>query len=151
MVNKAILVGNVGGDPEVRTTASGAKVANFSLATSRKWKNKNGEQQESTQWHKIVLWSALADLAEKYVKKGSQLYLEGEIEYRTYEDKEGQTRYITEINGREMRFLGGKSDNGNGGRGSQGSSRAAEPAKKPATVPAESYEDFGGDDDELPF
>jgi single-strand DNA-binding protein len=109
-LNKVTLIGNLGADPEVRTTGNGGKVATISLATSRKWK-KDGEAQEKTEWHRVVLWdnakgAKLADLAESYMKKGDKVYIEGQIEYRSYE-KDGQTKYITEIVGREVILLGG--------------------------------------------
>ena len=100
-LNKVILIGNLGADPEVRSTANGSRVATLSLATSRRWKNQAGEQQEKTEWHRVVLWnnkgSGLADVAERYCKKGDKIYVEGSIEYRSWQDREGQTRYTTEI------------------------------------------------------
>ena len=106
-VNKVILVGNLGKDPEVKHLESGRAVANFSLATSETYKNKQGERVTNTEWHNIVLWSPLAELAEKYLKKGSQVFIEGKITTRNYDDKDSITRYITEVVGREMTFLGG--------------------------------------------
>ena len=110
-LNKVTLIGNLGADPEIRTTANGGKVATLSLATSRKW-TKDGEKQEKTEWHRVILWdnakgAKLADLAESYMKKGDKVYVEGSIEYRTWQDKEGQTKYTTEIVGREVILLGG--------------------------------------------
>lgn len=109
-----MLIGNCGNDPEIRSTTGGSKVASLSLATSREWKDKDGEKQSATQWHKCVAWnvkgSGLADVIEKYVKKGDRLYVSGEIEYRQWQDKEGQTRYMTEINLRELLMLGGKGE-----------------------------------------
>ena len=110
-VNKVILVGNVGKDPEVRHVESGT-VCNFSLATSEVYKNKNGEKVTQTEWHNIVLWRQLAELAEKFVKKGSQLYIEGRIRTRSYEDQNGVKRYTTEIYADTMRFLGRKQEDG---------------------------------------
>ena len=113
-LNKVILIGNLGADPEVRSTSNGSRVATLSLATSRRWKNQSGEQQEKTEWHRVILWnnkgSSLADLAEKYCKKGDKLYVEGSIEYRSWQDREGQTRYTTEITAREVILLSGKGD-----------------------------------------
>jgi single-strand DNA-binding protein len=106
-VNKVILIGNLGKDPEVKHLESGRAVANFSLATSETYKNKQGERVTNTEWHNIVLWSPLAELAEKYLKKGSQVFIEGKITTRNYDDKDSITRYITEVVGREMTFLGG--------------------------------------------
>lgn len=110
-VNKAVLVGNLGADPEVRTTANGGKVATLSLATSRQWKDKAGEKQERTEWHRVVAWNlgargTLADFVEKYCHKGDKVYVEGSIEYRSWQDREGNTRYTTEINAKELVLLG---------------------------------------------
>ena len=156
-LNKVTLIGNLGADPEIRTTSSGSKVAQFSLATSRQWSGTSGEKQEKTEWHKCVAWNPkgergmkLADLIEKYVKKGDKLFVEGEIQYRQYEDKDKQTRYITEINVREVILLGG----GRGGDGAE----SARPAKAAVGAKAggndagfsEFPEAMEGDDD-LPF
>lgn len=105
-VNKVILVGNLGKDPEVRHMDSGRAVANFSLATSETYKNKDGERVTHTEWHNCVVWSPLAEIVEKYTKKGSQIYLEGKLATRSWEDKEGNKRYTTEIVGREITLLG---------------------------------------------
>ena len=109
-INKVILVGNVGKDPEVRYLDSGVAVANFPFATSETYRNKNGEKVTMTEWHNIVLWRGLAEVAEKYVKKGSQLYIEGRIRTRAWDDKEGNKRYTTEIVGDNMQMLGRRSD-----------------------------------------
>ena len=105
-VNKVILVGNLGRDPEVRHLDNGRAVANFSLATSETYKNKQGERVTYTEWHNMVLWTPLAEIAEKYLKKGNQVYIEGKLTSRSYEDKDGVTKYITEVVGREMTLLG---------------------------------------------
>ena len=105
-VNKVILLGNLGKDPEVRRLDDGRGVANFSLATSETYKNKSGEKVTNTEWHNIVLWSPLADIAENYLKKGSQVYIEGKISNRSYEDKDGVKKYISEVVGREITLLG---------------------------------------------
>ena len=107
-VNKVILVGNLGKDPEVRYLDNGVAVANFSLATTENYKNKEGERVSHTEWHNIVLWRGLAEVAEKYLKKGASIYVEGKIKTRKWEDKEGVTRYTTEILGDNMTMLGGK-------------------------------------------
>jgi len=107
-VNKVILVGNLGQDPEVRYLDSGVAVANFSLATTENYKNKQGERVSQTEWHNIVLWRGLAEVAEKYLKKGSSIYVEGKIRNRKWEDKEGNTRYNTEILADNMTMLGGR-------------------------------------------
>lgn len=111
-VNKITLLGYVGTDPEVRSTSSGRRVAQVSLATTRTWKDANDVKQEKTQWHRLVVWnsgtSALADTVEKYVTKGSPLYVEGQVEYRQWQDQQGQTRYSTEINVHQIILLGTK-------------------------------------------
>ena len=153
-LNKVILIGNLGADPEVRSTSNGSRVATLSVATSRQWKNQSGEKQEKTEWHRVVLWnnkgSTLADIAEKYCKKGDKVYVEGSIEYRSWQDREGQTRYTTEINGRELILLSGKGD---------GSETFSAPSKVAAGAAApkgkESFDDFpealDAEDDDLPF
>lgn len=112
-VNKVILVGNLGKDPEVRHLDNGVAVANFSLATTENYKNKEGERVSQTEWHNIVLWRGLAEVAEKYLKKGANIYIEGKIRTRKWEDKDGVTRYSTEILGDNMTMLGGKSSSEN--------------------------------------
>lgn len=107
-VNKVILVGNLGKDPEVKYLDSGVAVANFSLATTENYKNKEGERVSQTEWHNVVLWRGLAEVAEKFLKKGSNIYIEGKIKTRKWEDKDGNTRYSTEILGDNMTMLGGK-------------------------------------------
>ena len=109
-VNKVILVGNLGKDPEVKYLDNGVAVANFSLATTENYKNKEGEKVSQTEWHNIVLWRGLAEVAEKYLKKGASVYVEGKIKTRKWEDKEGNTRYNTEILADNMTMLGGKKD-----------------------------------------
>lgn len=157
-LNKVMLIGNLGADPEVRSTSNGTRVATLSLATSRQWTNQAGERQEKTEWHRVVLWNnrggQLADLAEKYLKKGDRLYVEGRIEYRTWEDRDGNTRYSTEVIGREILMLG--SPRGGGGGDDESQSSARVPAGKTVgSAQAESYDDFpealDEEDDDLPF
>lgn len=168
-LNKVTLIGNVGNDPEVRTTTGGSRVAQVSLATTRQWNGNNGEKQEKTEWHRLVLWNTkgagLADVVERYVKKGDRLYVEGRIEYRQWQDKDGQTRYTTEINVREMIMLSSRGGGAGGGDFDNGSrSRSNERARAAAAAPAGSesnkgggddFEDFPGaledEDDDLPF
>ena len=107
-VNKVILVGNLGKDPEVRYLDNGVAVANFSLATTENYKNKAGERVSQTEWHNIVLWRGLAEVAEKYLKKGASVYVEGKIRTKKWEDKDGNTRYNTEILADNIKMLGGK-------------------------------------------
>jgi single-strand DNA-binding protein len=111
-VNKVILVGRLGNDPEVRYTATGSAVANVSLATSENWKDKQtGEKQERTEWHRIVFFSKLAEIVAQYLRKGSLIYVEGALQTRKWQDKNGEDRYTTEIVANEMRMLGSKSEN----------------------------------------
>lgn len=110
MVNKAILVGRLGRDPETRYTGAGTAVANFSMATDETFKDRNGEKQKRTEWHKIVAWGKLAEIVQKYCKKGQLVFIEGSLSTREWQDKEGVKRYTTEITARELRMLGG---NGN--------------------------------------
>jgi len=109
-VNKVILVGRLGRDPETRFTGGGQAVANFSMATDESYKDKNGERQKRTEWHKIVVWSKLAEIAQQYLKKGSLLYLEGRLQTREWQDKEGQKRTTTEIVATNFRMLGGRAE-----------------------------------------
>ncbi len=107
-VNKVILVGNLGRDPEIQTFDSGVKRASFSLATTEEFKDKEGNKVQQTEWHNVVLWRGLADVAEKYLNKGNQIFLEGKIKTRSWEDKDGNKRYTTEIIGDNMTMLGGR-------------------------------------------
>ena len=109
-VNRAIILGNLGKDPEVRHLEGGRAVANFSIATSETYKDKQGEKVTNTEWHNIVLWSPLAEIAEKYLKKGNQVYIEGKMTTRSYDDKDGVTRYISEVVGRDMTLLSGNNN-----------------------------------------
>ena len=121
-VNKVILVGNLGKDPEVRHLEGGNSVANFTLATNEYYKDKQGARVERTEWHNISAWRGLAELAEKYLKKGSQVYVEGKLRTRQYQDKDQQTRYITEIIADEISLLGGRPGTNNGSTGNNTSS-----------------------------
>ena len=111
-VNKVILIGNLGKDPEVRHLENGATVANFPLATTESYKNKEGQKVENTEWHNIVLWRGLADIAEKYLRKGQTVYIEGKLKTRSWEDKDGNKRYTTEIVADNMTMLGGRKEGG---------------------------------------
>jgi single-strand DNA-binding protein len=166
-LNKVTLIGNLGSDPEVRSTTGGNRVATFSLATSRAWNDASGAKQEKTEWHRCVVWnskaSTLADIVERYVKKGDKLYVEGRIEYRQWQDKDGQTKYSTEINVRELIMLGSGRGGGGGDVGGEGGARSARPAagakaKAGAAAGAaagDDFEEFPGalqdEDDDLPF
>jgi len=147
MINKVILVGNVGQDPEVRYVSEGVAVARFSLATSESYNNKNGERVTNTEWHNITVWRGLAKVVEDYVTKGMSLYVEGKIAYRSYE-KDGETKYATDIIASEIKLLGRKGDNN-----SSGQSDASTPAQsKPAAAPAAPSIDVTPEEgDDLPF
>tara|TARA_B100000686_G_scaffold211831_1_gene218740 strand:+ start:174 stop:611 length:438 start_codon:yes stop_codon:yes gene_type:complete len=119
-VNKVILVGNLGQKPEMRYTQTNTAVATLSIATSESWKDKDsGEQREKTEWHRVVFFGKLAEIAEQYLDKGSQLYVEGKLQTRKWQDKDGNDRYTTEILGNEMNMLGGRQSSGDGGADDQ--------------------------------
>lgn len=146
-VNKAILIGNVGKDPEVRHLEGGSSVANFSLATTETYRNKSGELIKNTEWHNIVAWRFLAELAEKYIRKGGQIYVEGKITNRQYDDKDGNKRYISEIVADTIRLLGRK-DDGTSPAGSNGPGR---PTSEPPIGNAPEEGDPIAEGDDLPF
>ena len=156
-INKVILVGNLGRDPEMRYTPSGSAVANLALATSESWKDKQtGENQERTEWHRIVMFNRLAEIAGEYLKKGSKIYIEGKLQTRKWQDKEGQDRYTTEIVGNEMQMLDSR---GGGGGGMDNSyDQSAAPAQRqapqqaaPAGAQPQSKGAFDDFDDDIPF
>ena len=141
-INKVILVGNLGKDPEVRYMANGGAVCNVTLATSESWKDKQtGEQKDKTEWHNIVFYRRLAEIAGEYLRKGSQIYVEGKLQTRKWQDKSGSDRYTTEIIAAEMQMLGGR---GGGGSADFGGSSASQAAPAPASA----SDDF---DDDIPF
>ena len=142
-VNKVILVGNLGKDPEVRHLDNGRAVANFSIATSETYKNKAGERVTNTEWHNVVLWTPLAEIAERFLKKGNQVYIEGKLTTRSWDDQEGNKRYTTEVVGREMTLLGGRPE------GQGGQPGAAPAAAAPMESPVSSIPE--DDSDDLPF
>ena len=158
-LNKVTLIGNVGQDPEVRSTQNGKRVATFSLATSRTWKGANNDTQEKTEWHRCVAWNAgtnsqgLADIIERYVKKGDRLFVEGRIEYRQWQDKDSVTRYTTEVHVREILLLGSPRENGDTNGPTRGRPTAND--KRHADPRAGEFEDFPGaladEADDLPF
>jgi single-strand DNA-binding protein len=120
-VNKVILIGNLGADPETRAMPSGATVANLRIATTENWKDRtSGENQERTEWHRVALFGKLAEIASEYLRKGSQVYIEGSLRTRKWQDKQGQERYSTEIVGNEMQMLGGRGGGGGAGGGGEG-------------------------------
>jgi single-strand DNA-binding protein len=156
-VNKVILIGHLGADPETRAMPSGMQVANLRLATTESWKDKtSGEQQERTEWHNVALFGRLGEIAAEYLRKGSQVYIEGRLRTRKWQDKDGRDRYTTEIVGSEMQMLGGRAGTGGAGAGGGGYSDApsrgehAEPAMSGGSGSGASAprEDF---DDDIPF
>lgn len=145
-INKVILVGNLGRDPEVKYTPSGDAVCNLSIATTDNWRDKaTGEKKENVEWHRVSFFGKTAEVCGQYLKKGSQIYVEGSIRTRKYTDKDGQEKYSTEIRGDSMQMLGGKQDGQQQERGaSDNSPRRQEPASKPKP----SFDDLG---DDIPF
>jgi single-strand DNA-binding protein len=140
-VNKVILIGHLGADPEIRYTQSGSPVANLRLATSESWKGKDGQKEERTEWHRVVLWSRLAELAGQYLNKGRQVYIEGRIQTRSWDDKDGNKRYTTEVVGTSMQFLGSK--------GASTGEFQDVPSDLPP--PPENLGNTGGAEDDIPF
>lgn len=150
-INKVILVGNLGNDPEVRYTPAGAAVTTISVATTESWKDKEGNRQEKTEWHRVVFFSRLAEIAGEYLKKGSQVYIEGKLRTNKWQDKDGQDRYTTEIMANELQMLGGRNEGGSGGFGGGGQSMPSAPKannQQQNNNPAPNFDDF---DDEIPF
>ena len=140
-INKVILIGRLGQDPEVRYTPDGTAVANFSIATSEEWKDKNsGEKKERTEWHRIVAWRRLGEICGEYLSKGRQVYIEGRIQTRSWDDKDGNKRYTTEIVASDVQFLGGR-DSAAAAGPSAGSQDAGGPPLSPQ----------GPQDDDIPF
>jgi len=140
-INKAILIGRLGADPEVRYTPSGVAVANFNIATSEEWKDKDtGEKKERTEWHRIVVWSKLGELCGEYLSKGRQVYIEGRLQTRSWDDRDGNKRYTTEIIATDVQFLGGR-DAAPESKGAGGAS-ASDLASSPIQAP---------EDDDIPF
>jgi len=157
-VNKVILIGNLGRDPEVRAFPDGGTLCNVTLATTRSWKDKNsGEKIEETEWHRIVFRDRLAEIASEFLKKGKQVYIEGRLKTRKYTDKDGVEKYATEIVATDMTMLGsreGMGDDGGGGGGSgysRPAARQAAPAAAPKATAAKSPTGFGDMDDDIPF
>jgi len=149
-INKVILVGHLGNDPEVRYSANGAAIANISLATSESWKDKQtGEQNERTEWHRVVMFNRLGEIAGEYLRKGSLVYIEGKLQTRKWQDKDGQDRYSTEVVANEMQMLGGRGEGGQQNQAPQQNNQPPQPANAPRTnsngTPAPGF------DDDVPF
>ncbi len=161
-INKVILVGNLGRDPEIRYTQNGDPIANITVATSESWKDKNtGENRENTEWHRVVMFRGLAKVAEDWLKKGQQVYIEGRLQTRKWQDQSGQDRYTTEIVANDMQMLGGRSGGGGGGGGgmdefdqsprsqpSGGGQSAPQGGGGGGSQPKGAFDDF---DDDIPF
>ena len=157
-VNKVIIVGNLGRDPETRYMPEGGAITNISVATTEKWKDKNGEMQEKTEWHRVAFFGKLAEIAGEYLKKGSQVYVEGRLQTRKWQDKDGQDKYMTEIVANQMQMLGSRQGMGGGDRGGAdggserqdggGASRPAAGGAKPAAKSGGKFDDF---EDDIPF
>ena len=138
-LNKVLLIGNLGKDPELRFTPSGRAVARFPLATSEQWTDQSGQRQDRTEWHNVVVWGKQAETCGQYLAKGRQVFIEGSVRSRQYDDKEGQKRYITEIIAQRVQFLGGRGEGaGRGAAGGGGGDESAAPAPMP-------------EDDDIPF
>ncbi len=154
-VNKVILIGRLGADPEVRYTPSGMPVANFRIATSENWNDKQGQKQERTEWHRIVVWGKLAELCGQYLSTGRQVFIEGRLQTRQWDDRDGNKRYTTEVQAREITFLGGR---GEGAPAGGGNRKAAAPSSGEGGGGGGGGEDQGYDygpppmaDDDVPF
>jgi len=141
-LNKAMIIGRLGADPEVRYTQNNTAVANMNVATSERYRDKNGEQQENTEWHRVVAWGRTAEICQEYLKKGSLVYFEGPIQTREWEDKDGQKRYTTEIKALSMQMLDSRGSGGGGGSQNTAKPQASE------TVIDDNFDDM---DDDLPF
>ena len=162
-VNKVIIVGNLGKDPEVRYAANGSAMCNVTIATSRQWKDKtSGERQEETEWHRVTFFDRLAEIAGEYLKKGKSVYVEGRIKTRKYTDKDGVERYATDIIATEMQLLGGREGGSGGGSGGDDTGNASASAPAPRSAPparsapapkpvAKSATGFDDMDDDIPF
>ena len=137
MINKVILIGNLGNDPEVRYTQAGTPVASFNIATTERWKGQDGQMQEQTEWHRITAWKGLAEVCGEHLKKGSRVYIEGKLQTRKWQDQNGNDRYTTEVIAREMKMLSSRGEGGSGQQG-QGQGGGYEPPHMPP-------------DDDVPF
>ncbi|MBM3286052.1 MAG: single-stranded DNA-binding protein [Candidatus Eisenbacteria bacterium] len=154
-LNKVMLIGNLGADPEIRRTQSGQVVATLRLATNERWGDRDGNQQERTEWHRVIAWGRLAEVSEQYLRKGRQVYVEGRLQTRQWQDQEGKTRYSTEVVAQNLQMLGSR---GAGGEPDMERDRGAMPAGVSRTAVPEGqpeYDDSGpvgqGDDSDLPF
>jgi len=151
-VNKVILIGNLGADPETRSMPSGMTVANIRVATSESWKDKqSGEQKERTEWHSVALFGRLGEIAGEYLRKGSQVYIEGSLRTRKWQDKEGRDRYTTEVIASDMQMIGGRGGSGGGGGGGSGATTGSYESRERAAVTEPSGGGTEAFDDDIPF
>ena len=149
-INKVILIGTLGADPEIRYAASGGAIANVRLATAESWRDKeSGEQQERTEWHRVVFFGRTAEVVEQYLRKGSQIYVEGRLQTRKWQDRDGNDKYTTEIVANEMQMLGGRGGGGGGGGATAGAAAGAGSDSAPSRGAAEPP--MGDFDDDIPF
>ena len=142
MINKAILIGNLGADPEIRSTGNGTQVATLRLATTERWKDQSGQTQESTEWHRVIAWGRLAEICGEYLNKGARIYIEGRIQTRKWQDQNGNDRYSTEIVAREMKMLSPRGTNSSSDSFSGGENSFPEPTGPDA---------YGGTGNDVPF
>lgn len=149
-VNKVILVGRLGNNPEIRYTPSGAAVANFSLATNESWNDKSGQKQERTEWHRVVVWGKLAQLCGEYLTKGRQCFVEGRLQTRQWQDKDGQTKYTTEVIATTVQFLGDRAGAGQGATYG-GGARANNASDESAPMGAVAVEEPSFSEEDIPF
>lgn len=147
-VNKVIVVGNLGRDPEVRYRPEGGAVANLSVATTESWKDKEGERQEKTEWHRVVLFGRTAEVAGEYLRKGATVYVEGRLQTRKWQDKDGQDRYTTEIVGDRLQMFGTRRDGDDGAKDAKPAGDGERPAPKSVGRPGDRFADF---EDDIPF
>ncbi len=155
-INKVMLIGNLGKDPEIRYMPSGDAIANLTLATTENWKDKSGEKQEKTEWHRVSMFGRLAEIAGEYLKKGSSVYIEGKLQTRKWQDKDGNDRYTTEIVANEMKMLGGRASSGGDTGMDQSEPRQSRPAGKPAATSSAASKPASGSgfddmEDDIPF
>ena len=150
-LNKVLLMGNLGRDPEVRFTTGGTSVANFSIATNESWKDKNGQLQEKTEWHRIVVWGKLAELCGEYLKKGRQAFIEGRLQTREWTDKEGKKNYSTEIVANNVQFIGGRPEGAGAAAGGNSASGGAPRENNGPPPPNDDAPPPGVGGDDIPF
>lgn len=149
-LNKVMLIGNLGKDPEMKYTPSGVPVTTFSVAVSRSWRTPEGENREETEWFRIVAWRKLAETCNEYLRKGMRVYIEGRLQTRKWTDQQGQERYTTEVDAQEMVMLSGREDGGGGNGGGGGGGRSAAPARSGGGG-SNDYDELAMDDEDIPF